>query len=400
MILGYCRHSRAENGSKCFKKRVYCGIIHFLNLPGNNMQPIRTDIVKRILIRSVNWIGDAVMTTPAIGIIRENFPLAEITILANPLVSPVFAHHPWVDRVMTFDENVAHKGLTGRLRLAAELRKHSFDLAIILPNSLNAALVPWLAGIPLRLGKKGDGRSLLLTHGFPRSLQPAAVHQSQNYLAMMEHFGISGGNKPQLLVTSDDEDNAIASRLAENGIKAGDFVLGINPGATYGSAKRWYPDRFASVACKLAAAWGAKVVITGGPSETAIAADIERDLAGNCLNMAGRTSVRELMALVKRCNFFITNDSGPMHLAAAFGVPLVAIFGSTDHSTTYPLSDNAIVVRESVDCAPCMKRECPTDHICMKAVMPETVIDKALELQQSIRSKNGGLSKFQWNQVL
>ena len=158
----------------------------------------------------------------------------------------------------------------------------------------------------------------------------------------------------------------------------------INPGATYGSAKRWYPDRFAAVARTLAAEWGAKVVITGGPGETAIAADIERDLAGNCLNMAGRTSVRELMALIKRCNFFITNDSGPMHLAAAFGVPLVAIFGSTDHSTTYPLSDKAIVVRESVDCAPCMKRECPTDHICMKAVMPETVIEKALELNRRL----------------
>jgi heptosyltransferase-2 len=281
---------------------------------------------------------------------------------------------------MTFDEGGPHKGVAGRFRLAAELRKHAFDLAVILPNSLNAAMGPWLAGIPTRLGKTGDGRTLLLTHRFPKSLQPAGVHQSQNYRAILEYFGITGGTKPQLLVTTDDEDAAMASRLAGNGIMEGDFVLGINPGATYGSAKRWYPDRFAEVALALAAAWGAKVVITGGPGEAAIAADIESDLAGNCLNMAGRTSVRELMALVKRCNFFITNDSGPMHLAAAFGVPLVAIFGSTDHATTYPLSDTAIVVRESVDCAPCMKRECPTDHVCMKAVMPGTVIEKALEL--------------------
>ena len=146
------------------------------------MQPVRTDSIKKILIRSVNWIGDAVMTLPAIGVIREYFPAAEITILANPLVSPVFAHHPWVDRVMTFDENGAHKGVAGRLRLAGELRKHAFDLAVILPNSLNAAMVPWLAGIPVRLGKTGDGRTLLLTHRFPKALQPAGVHQSQNYL--------------------------------------------------------------------------------------------------------------------------------------------------------------------------------------------------------------------------
>jgi heptosyltransferase-2 len=348
------------------------------------MQNIDVKTTRNILIRSVNWIGDAVMTLPAIGVIREYFPAAEITILANPLVSPVFAHHPWVDRVMTFDENGAHKGVAGRFRLAAEVRQNAFDLAVILPNSLNAALIPWLAGIPVRLGKTGDGRSLLLTHRFPKRFQPVGVHQSHCYCALLEFFGITGGPKSQLLVTTDDEDTAIASRLAQSGIEKDDFVLGINPGATYGSAKRWYPDRFAAVARTLAAEWGAKVVITGGPGETGIAADIARDLAGNCLNMAGKTSVRELLALINRCNFFITNDSGPMHLAAAFGVPVLAIFGSTDHSTTFPLSDTALVVRESVDCAPCMKRECPTDHICMKAVMPETVIKLALELNRRL----------------
>lgn len=350
------------------------------------MRSIKTDSCRRVLIRSVNWIGDAVMTLPAIGVIREYFPSAEITILANQLVSPVFANHPWVDRVMIFAEKGAHKGVCGRLRLAGELRKHAFDLAVILPNSLNAAMVPWLAGIPLRLGKTGDGRTLLLTHRFPKSAQPAGVHQSLNYLAILEYFGITDGTKPQLLVTTVKEDAAIAARLAEQCITADDFVLGINPGATYGSAKRWYPDRFAEVAQTLAAEWGAKVVITGGPGETAIAADIERDLRGNCLNLAGKTTIRELMALIKRCNFFITNDSGPMHLAAAFGVPLVAIFGSTDHTTTYPLSAQAIVVRESVDCAPCMLRECPTDHICMKAVTSVAVIRKALELRRSVES--------------
>ncbi len=350
----------------------------------NVIQPLRTETIKRILVRSVNWIGDAVMTLPAIGTIREYFPAAEISIMANPLVSPVFANHPWVDRVITFDDHGVHKVFAGRLRLAGELRAHSFDLAIILPNSLNSAMVPWLAGIPVRLGKTGDGRTLLLTHRFPKSLQPAGVHQSYNYLAILNFFGIAGGTKTQLLVTTAAEDAAIAARLCEKGIKASDFVLGINPGATYGSAKRWYPDRFVAVARALAAEWGAKVVITGGPGETAIAGDIEHELAGNCLNLAGRTTLRELMSVVKRCNFFITNDSGPMHLAAAFGVPLVAIFGSTDHATTYPLSAKAIVVRETVDCAPCMKRECPTDHICMKAVKAETVIGKALELQRTL----------------
>jgi len=349
------------------------------------MQPISPTSIKKVLIRAVNWIGDAVMTTPAIGVIREYFPHAEITLLANQLVSQVFTGHDWVDRVITFDRNGMHKGAVGRIRLAAELRTHEFDLAIILPNSLDAAMVPWLAGIPMRLGKTGDGRSLLLTRRFPKKLQPQGVHQSQNYLAMLRYFGITGSEKPQLLVTTGSEDRGVAARLAESGINDGDLVLGINPGATYGSAKRWYPDRFAAVAKEISRQTGAKVVITGGPGETAIAADIETELAGNCLNLAGKTSVRQLMALLKRCNLLITNDSGPMHIAAAFDVPLVAIFGSTDNTTTFPLSERAVVVRTPVDCAPCMKRECPTDHRCMLSVTVEMVVDKALRLYSGLR---------------
>jgi heptosyltransferase-2 len=349
------------------------------------MKPILPDSFKKILVRAVNWIGDAVMTTPAIGVIREYFPDAEITVLANPLVSQLFASHDWVDRVITFDRNGLHKGALGRIRLAAELRRERFDLAIILPNSLDSALIPWLAGIPVRLGKTGDARTLLLNRRFPKELQPSGIHQTQNYLAILRHFGIIGSEKAQLLITTDSEDQEMAARLAAAGITADDFVLGINPGATYGSAKRWYPERFAAVARIVAQNIGAKIVITGGPGETAIAADIEKELAGNCLNLAGRTSVRQLMALMKRCNLLITNDSGPMHLAAAFNVPLVAIFGSTDHTTTFPLSDKAVVVREPVACAPCMKRECPIDHICMLSVTVEKVVGEALRLTTGLR---------------
>jgi heptosyltransferase-2 len=293
------------------------------------------------------------------------------------MVAEMFSPHPWVDDVMIYKKKECHKGIGGKFRLAGELRKQHFDLTVLLPDSFDGALITWMAGIPHRLGNRSDGRGLLLTHPFPLSLQPKGVHQSANYLAMLSHFGISADEKPQLLVTTDDEDKRIASRLEECGIGRSDLVLGINPGATYGSAKRWYPDRFAIVARELASDWGAKIVITGGPGEAAIAADIERELNGNCANLAGKTTVRELMTLVKRCNFFITNDSGPMHLAAAFGVPLVAIFGSTDHTTTYPLAEHAVIIRETVDCSPCMKRECPTDHRCMTLVTAEAVVEVA-----------------------
>ncbi|MDR3579880.1 MAG: lipopolysaccharide heptosyltransferase II [Oryzomonas sp.] len=341
------------------------------------------DKVRRILIRGVNWIGDAVMTTPAIGVVREHYPHAELTVLANPLVAELFLPHDWVDKVMVFDRKGAHHGVTGRLRLASELRKRSFDMAIILPNSFDSALVPWLAGIPVRLGKSSDGRSLLLTDRYAEDVTPPLRHEVRYYLNLVRHFGITGEDVVPRLCTTPTEDRAAEVMLAGEGILTGDRVIAINPGATYGSAKRWYPDRFADVARRLAEEWRARIVLFGSPGEADIAADIERRLGGACLNMAGRTTVRELMALIKRSDFMVTNDSGPMHIAAAFGVPLVAIFGPTDHTGTAPYTDRAVIVRKDTACAPCKLRECPTDHRCMTAVTADDVVAAALELGHS-----------------
>jgi heptosyltransferase-2 len=340
----------------------------------------RHDTIRKILIRSVNWIGDAVMTTPAISVIREHFPHAEITILANAMVSQLFLHHPGIDAIITFDRQGKHHGVAGRLHLAAELRRHAFDLAIILPNSFDSALVPWLARIPVRIGKCSDGRTLLLNGRYTSAKGAATCHEVEYYLNLMQHFGITGSRTPLHLSVSPEEEQRSAEFLSLQGIQPGDFVIGINPGASYGSAKRWYPKRFAQVARRLAAEWSAKVVIFGGPGEIAIASDIENSLDGTALNVAGKTSVRELMALTKRCNFFVTNDSGPMHIAAAFDVPLVAIFGSTDHTGTSPYNSTSVVVRKEVECAPCKLRECPTDHRCMTSVTEQAVVEAALEL--------------------
>ena len=333
------------------------------------------------------------MTTPAISVIREQFPHAEITVLANAMVSQLLLHHPGIDKIITFDRKGKHRGIVGRLRLAIELRKHAYDLAIILPNSFDAALVPWLAGIPVRMGKCSDGRTMLLNERYNTTNGAAPGHEVEYYLNLMQHFGITGScTQPHLFVTSDEEKTASAF-LAEYGIQSSDFVLGINPGASYGSAKRWYPDRFAQVARRLADEWGARVVIFGGPGETAIAADLESRLEGTAVNAAGKTTVRQLMALIRRCNFFITNDSGPMHIAAAFDVPLVAIFGSTDHTGTSPYNNNAIVVRNDVECAPCKLRECPTDHRCMTTVTAESVVNAALELANRLQNKRSRLTQ-------
>lgn len=341
--------------------------------------------VGKLLVRAVNWVGDAVMTTPAIGAIRERFPQAEITILANPLVSQMFSPHSWVDRVITFDRNGAHKGIAGRFRLASQIRKQAFDAAIILPNSFESALIPWMAGIPIRLGKSSDGRAFMLTGCYNPDPQKPAGHEVGYYLDLVSHFGITGvARVPHLTVTEQELGNA-AVRLAEGGASDGDFIIGINPGAAFGSAKRWYPERFAEVARQLAAAWNAKVVIFGGPGEIDIAAGIAGHLGGQCLNLAGRTSLRELMALIGSCDFFVSNDSGPMHIAAALDVPLVAIFGSTDHATTSPYTDKAVIVRKDVECAPCKLRECPTDHRCMLEVTADDVVQAALGLMATTK---------------
>lgn len=344
------------------------------------MKELRLDSIRKILIRSVNWIGDAVMTTPAISVIREQFPNAEISVLANAMVSHLFLHHPGIDRIITFDRTGKHHGVAGRLRLSQELRAHRFDLAVIFPNSFDSALVPWLAGIPARIGKCSDGRTLLLSGRFEASKEASPCHEVDYYLTLLKYFGITGTRTPLHLVTTPQEDSAASALLSEQGIAPNDLVIGINPGASYGSAKRWYPDRFAEVARQLGIEWSAKVVIFGGPGETAIAGDIASHLNGTAVNVAGKTSVRELMALIKRCNFFITNDSGPMHIAAAFGVPLVAIFGSTDHTGTSPYSSNAAVVRIDVECAPCKLRECPIDHRCMTGVTVEAVVRESVRL--------------------
>jgi len=352
---------------------------------GSEWPPIDKGAIRNILVRSTNWLGDAVMTTPALTAIRDSFPGARITVLANALTAELLESHPAVDEVVIYDRKGCHAGFGGRLRLSRELRERRFDLAILLQNAMDAALIAWLARIPLRMGYATDGRGILLTHRVAPTREARRLHHVDYYLRMLEHFGIVASTQKLSLQTSPEEDAAIAELLAGYGIRKDDFLLGINPGATYGSAKRWYPERFAAVATELVAAWGAKVVITGGPGEAQIAGEIDRAIDAPCINLAGKTSVHGLMSLIRRCNFFITNDSGPMHIAAAFGVPLVAIFGPTDHTTTAPYTDRSIVVRSEADCAPCLKRECPVDHRCMTAVTAAEVVKGALELYAEMK---------------
>jgi len=334
-----------------------------------------------LLVRATNWLGDAVMTTPALAAVREGFPAARIVLLARPLVAELFRHHPDVDEVMVYERPGRHEGALGRLRLGVELRRRRFDGALLLQNAFDAALIAFLGRIPERAGYPTDGRRILLTVPVPLTRAILERHEVEYYLCLLDGLGIPRPVPAALkLAVTGEERETMATRLASLGIGRGAPIVVINPGATYGSAKRWYPDRFAAVADALSAEWGARIVVVGSTAETPLAGEIEAAMRNPPVNLAGKTTVRELMALLSLSSFLVTNDSGPMHIGAALGVPLVAIFGPTDWRRTSPWSERAKVVRVEIDCSPCRLRVCDRGHECMLGVIPGMVVDAARQL--------------------
>ena len=346
---------------------------------------MRKEGIRRIVVRGPNWLGDAVMCEPALNQVRTLFPQAEITVLVKPGIADLLAQHPAVNRTLVYDDRGRHAGLIGKWTLAGVLRRHRFDLAILFQNAFEAALISFLAGIPRRFGYATDGRSLLLTDPVTVPSRTGQKHQVEYYWDLLKPLGGQGpAPAPRLFVTP-DESMLIARRLADAGIGASDLVIGVNPGSTYGHAKRWLPDRYAEAVNRVVKETQIRsgsrvgVAIVGAKGEEQLGKAIADQIKTRTVVCSGQTTVRELMALVKRCQLFLTNDTGPMHVAAAFKVPLVAVFGPTDWQTTSPFGVDAKLVRQPVTCAPCMLRECPIDHRCMTGVTVEQVYGAALQ---------------------
>lgn len=325
------------------------------------------------------------MCEPALSQVRTIFPQAEITLLVKPAIADLLAQHPSVNRMLVYDDRGRHAGLTGKWTLAGVLRRHRFDLAILFQNAFEAALISFLAGIPRRFGYATDGRSLFLTD--PVSVPPrnGRRHQVEYYWELLKPLGGHGSAPAPRLFVTPEESALMTKRLADAGIGASDPVIGVNPGSTYGHAKRWLPDRYAEVVNRVLKDMqaqghaGAGVAIIGAKGEEQLGHAIAKQINGRTVVCSGQTTMRELMALVKRCQLFLTNDTGPMHVAAAFNVPLVAVFGPTDWQTTSPYGVDAKLVRQPVSCAPCLLRECPIDHRCMTGVTVDQVHGAALQ---------------------
>ncbi len=353
---------------------------------------MRNELPARILVRAPNWIGDAVMCEPALRGLRSLFPNAEITLLAKPAIAELFIGYTGIDRRLVYADRGIHAGLSGKWALAGLLRRHQFDLAVLFQNAFEAALITWLAGIRRRYGYVTDGRAFLLTDPVARPDRATLVHQVHYYWDLLKPLGVTGSPSVPMLAVSDDETRAMDERLGDLGVGPDDLIIGVNPGSTYGSAKRWLPERYAEAALRVSRqieqqqGRPVSVVILGAKGEEELGYSVAERLTVRSVVLSGRTNIRELMAVTKRCTILLTNDTGPMHMAAAFAVPVVAVFGPTDWKTTAPYGQEASIVRQPVDCAPCLLRECPIDHRCMTGVTVEMVTQAAVgQLAHSVQ---------------
>ncbi len=331
---------------------------------------------KKILIRSTNWIGDGIMTTPAVRSIRQNFPEAEISLLAWPWVADVFNASPHVDRVIIYDKRGIHRGVKGLLRLSGALRHYKFDAAILLQNAFEAALIAWAAGIPIRAGYRRDGRSPFLNYGVTLDKTGENRHHVYYYQNLLARLGLTIGSNDLFLEISRED-----KKWAENYLSnlSPSPVIGLNPGAAYGPAKCWPADRYAGLASLIHEKTGGQFLVFGSAADSRTGSEIAERGQGHIHNLAGKTSLSQAMALIARCDAFVTNDSGLMHVAAATGTPLVAIFGSTDAEATGPFSENASVLQKKMPCQPCLKKNCDSGFSCMLDITVEEVAREVLE---------------------
>lgn len=359
---------------------------------------LQPEKIKRLLIRGTNWVGDSVMVIPALKQVRQEFSQAHITLLVLPWVSGIYEEADWVDQILIYDREGEHRGIKGRFKLIQTLRRSKFEAALLLQNAFEAALLAKLARIPIRAGYRRDGRSWLLTHPVSIDPQITQLHQTYYYLDLVDQLldkprVAMGASRPSIeeaakaspmpdisLQVSFPRKQAARNRLRAEGIDSNKTLIGVNPGASFGSAKRWLSDRYAELLDRLIEQQGADVVVFGAPTELGIAESIRSMMRHPAAILTGRTQLCELIAMIACCDLFITNDSGPMHLAAALRVPTLAIFGPTDEIATGPLGPTAVVLNKKVECSPCLLRECPIDHRCMTRITVDEVYQHASQL--------------------
>ena len=331
----------------------------------------------KIMIRATNWVGDAIMALPALRAVRTRFPDAEIGIVARPYVADIYRGQQVCNQLINYDPLGVHAGFSGRERLARELRAQKFDIALLLQNAFDASWLAWRARIPERIGYARDGRGLFLTkavcvpkHG---EIPP---HEKFYYLELLRRAGWIDSLPDESFVSMSVSQNQrlhAGEFLVESGARPHALRVAIGAGASYGSAKCWPPSRFAEIASRLQVQCDADVILFGTVAESTVSHAIASNMRRAPIDLTGRTAIADLPALLSQCQLFIGNDSGAMHVAAAVGLPVVAVFGPTDPLGTAPVTPRCAVVQEKPYCSPCFLRRCPTDHRCMTKVTTDMV---------------------------
>jgi heptosyltransferase-2 len=339
--------------------------------------------IERIVVRGANWVGDAVMTIPALRQVRRLFPQAHVTLATRPWAKGLFSGADFLDDLLVHEGS----GLRSVVQQVRQWRKRDFDLAVLFPNSLETALVASLARVPLRIGYATDGRQPLLTHPLPVPEWRATKHEVFYYLKIVAELEWLIKHEQTFLDTQPDGSLEVSSgrksaardflRSRGVGVNAARPLVALCPGSINSRAKRWPTERYAALADRLIDELDAEVLLVGSAAEAEVSLEVSRQMRKQPVMLAGQTDLAELVGVLSQVDLLVTNDTGPAHIASALSRPTIVIFGPTNPLTTRPFSPFGEIVREPPDCAPCMLRDCPIDHRCMTAITPDDIFDRA-----------------------
>jgi heptosyltransferase-2 len=333
-----------------------------------------------------NWIGDLVMATPILSDLKKAYPQARLTAMCRSPICELLKEDPEIDELFCFSKATGFGRREERRNLIEKLRKGHYDLGILLTHSFSSAWWFWLGEVEIRLGYESNARKPLLTHSLPFPTNIQNQHLVVTYKMLLEPLGIPISDTPPCLYLSSKEIENARTLLRRHEIPDTALIVGINPGATYGSAKCWLPQRFREVTERLLRDKDIYIVYFGDQVTVPLVKEICAELPSRVINLAGMTSLRELSGLIYHCDVILTNDSGPMHIADALGTPIVALFGSTSEIITGPYR-RGILIHKHVECSPCYQRTCPIDFRCMKKIEADEVYEAIDQILNERRSK-------------
>lgn len=351
--------------------------------------------IERIVVRGTNWVGDAVMTVPALRELRRLLPNAHLTLATRAWAKGLFADAEFIDDLLVHKDS----GLRAVVQQVREWRRRRFDLAILFPNSLETALVASLARVPLRIGYATEGRQALLTHPLALPEWRNSKHEVFYYLKIIAELEWLLKHKQSFLDTlpdgslelSDVRRAAARDLLRAHGVRAIQderILIALCPGSINSRAKRWPTERYAALGDRFKEQMGAEVLLIGSAAESEVSLEVARGMRNKPVMLTGQTDLAELVGVLSLVDLLVTNDTGPAHIASALGRPTLVIFGPTNPLTTRPFSPFGEIVRQPPDCAPCMLRDCPIDHRCMTAISPEEIFERARAMLARLKMRD------------